>query len=147
MPPVLVLIMCYGYGAGIITDYRRATGYPKANLNVFISILCSTIYFLDTRQEKPSSPVDIVKKLPTEPYPVTFRSNTPSPVEHGKHIDKYGEWNFHYEILSMQYTEKNENFQHKFFDIFSHFYSNIHCGYMLEPPRRCGSNAYPQSMF
>ena len=49
------------------------------------------IYLLDARPGRPSSHVDIVKKLPTEPYPVTFRSNTPSPVEHGKHIDKYGE--------------------------------------------------------
>ena len=24
---------------------------------------------------------------------------------------------------------------------------NIHCGYSLEPPRRAGSNEYPQSMF
>ena len=24
---------------------------------------------------------------------------------------------------------------------------NIDCGYSLEPPRRCGSNEYPQSMF
>ena len=24
---------------------------------------------------------------------------------------------------------------------------NIHCGYSLEPPRRGGSNVYPQSMF
>ena len=24
---------------------------------------------------------------------------------------------------------------------------NIDCGYLLEPPRRSGSNEYPQSMF
>ena len=24
---------------------------------------------------------------------------------------------------------------------------NVHCGYLLEPPRRGGSNEYPQSMF
>ena len=46
----------------------------------------------------------------------------------------------HYENMSMQYTEifnvvKNENFQHKFFDIFLIFAQNIDCGYMLEPPR------------
>ena len=27
------------------------------------------------------------------------------------------------------------------------FAQNIDCGYMLEPPRRGGSNEYPQSMF
>ena len=58
----------------------------------------------------------------------------------------------HYENLPMQYTElfvsiKNENFQHKKFDIFLIIVQNIDCGYTLEPPRRGGSNEYPQSMF
>ena len=30
---------------------------------------------------------------------------------------------------------------------FSCFAKNIDCGYSLEPPRRGGSNEYPQSMF
>ena len=52
----------------------------------------------------------------------------------------------------MQYTEifknvKNDNFQSKKFDIFLIFAQNIDCGYTLEPPRRGGSNEYPQSMF
>ena len=52
----------------------------------------------------------------------------------------------------MQYTEiflsfKMENFQLKKFDIFLIFAQNIDCGYTLEPPRRGGSNEYPQSMF
>ena len=52
----------------------------------------------------------------------------------------------------MQYTEiflalKIENFQLKNFDIFLSFAQNIAGGYMLEPPRRGGSNEYPQSMF
>ena len=33
------------------------------------------------------------------------------------------------------------------FDIFLIFAQNIDCGYTLEPPRRGGSNVYPQSMF
>ena len=41
---------------------------------------------------------------------------------------------------------KNETFQ-KTFDIFLIFAQNIDCGYTLEPPRRGGSNEYPQSMF
>ena len=58
----------------------------------------------------------------------------------------------HYENLPMQYTEnilvvKNENFHWKNFDIFLIFAQNIDCGYSLEPPRRGGSNVYPQSMF
>ena len=52
----------------------------------------------------------------------------------------------------MQYTEifwalKIEKFQLKKFDIFLIFAQNIDWGYTLEPPRRGGSNEYPQSMF
>ena len=52
----------------------------------------------------------------------------------------------------MQYIEifkvvKNEIFQKKILDIFLIFAQNIDCGYTLEPPRRGGSNKYPQSMF
>ena len=42
---------------------------------------------------------------------------------------------------------KNENFQIKNSDIFHISAQNINCGYSLEPPRRGGSNEYPQSMF
>ena len=42
---------------------------------------------------------------------------------------------------------KNENFQMKNSDIFHISAQNINCGYSLEPPRRGGSNEYPQSMF
>ena len=58
----------------------------------------------------------------------------------------------HNENMPMQYTKifkvvKNEDFQQKFFDIFLIFAQNIDCGYTLEPPRRGGSNEYPQSIF
>ena len=57
----------------------------------------------------------------------------------------------HYENLPMQYTEiflalKIEHFQLKKNDIFLIFAQNIDCGYTLEPPRRGGSNEYPQSV-
>ena len=42
---------------------------------------------------------------------------------------------------------KNESFHWKKIDIFLIFAQNIDCGYTLEPPRRGGSNEYPQSMF
>ena len=42
---------------------------------------------------------------------------------------------------------KTEHFQIKNSDIFHIFAPNIDCGYSLEPPRRGGSNEYPQSMF
>ena len=54
--------------------------------------------------------------------------------------------------MPMQYKEiykvvKNEKFQLKNFDIFIIIAPNIDCGYTLEPPRRGGSNEYPQPMF
>ena len=48
---------------------------------------------------------------------------------------------------SENFTTKNENFQIKNSNIFHVSAQNIDCGYSLEPPRRGGSNEYPQSMF
>ena len=45
------------------------------------------------------------------------------------------------------FTAQKENFQIKKSDIFNISAQNIDCGYSLEPPRRGGSNVYPQSMF
>ena len=42
---------------------------------------------------------------------------------------------------------KTENFEIRNSDIFHISAQNIDCGYSLEPPRRGGSNEYPQSMF
>ena len=42
---------------------------------------------------------------------------------------------------------KHENFQIKNSDIFLIAAQNIDCRYSLEPPRRGGSNEYPQFMF
>ena len=58
----------------------------------------------------------------------------------------------HYENIPIQmYTkfqlEKTENFQVKNSYILHISAQNIDCGYSLEPPRRGGSNEYPQSMF
>ena len=44
-------------------------------------------------------------------------------------------------------TKKNENFQIKILIFFIFPLKKINCGYSLEPPRRGGSNEYPQSMF
>ena len=41
---------------------------------------------------------------------------------------------------------KTEKFQIKNSDIFHISAQNIDCGYPLQPPRRGGSNEYPQSM-
>ena len=56
----------------------------------------------------------------------------------------------HYENTPIQIRvlpPKTENFQIKNADIFHISAQNIDCGYSLGPPRRGGSNEYPQSMF
>ena len=42
---------------------------------------------------------------------------------------------------------KMKIFKRKILIFFLIFAQNIDCGYTLEPPRRGGSNEYPQSMF
>ena len=44
-------------------------------------------------------------------------------------------------------TKKGKKNQISFFDIFHISAQNIDCGYSLEPPRRGGSNEYPQYIF
>ena len=55
----------------------------------------------------------------------------------------------HYENMPMQNTAifKIVKKKLKIFYFFLIFAQNIDCGYTLEPPRRGGSNKYPQSMF
>ena len=45
------------------------------------------------------------------------------------------------------FTTKTWKFSDKNSDIFHISAQNIDCGHSLEPPRRGGSNEYPQSMF
>ena len=45
------------------------------------------------------------------------------------------------------FTTKKWKFSDNNSDIFHISVQNIDCGYSLEPPRRGGSNEYPQSMF
>ena len=51
------------------------------------------------------------------------------------------------QIYRIFHLQKTENFQIKNSDIFHNSGPNIDRGYSLEPPRRGGSNEYPQSMF
>ena len=58
----------------------------------------------------------------------------------------------HYENTPIQiyrnfHLQKLKIFRYKKIDIFHMSAQNIDCGYSLEPPRRGGSNEYPQSMF
>ena len=64
----------------------------------------------------------------------------------------YDKGTMHYENMPIQiywtfYNQKRKNFQMKNSDIFHISAQNIDCGYSLEPPRRGGSNEYPQSIF
>ena len=45
------------------------------------------------------------------------------------------------------FSTKNRKFSDEIYDIFHISAQNIDCGYSLEPPRRGGSNEYPQPMF
>ena len=51
------------------------------------------------------------------------------------------------QIYGKFYHQKIKNWDKKKSDIFHISAQNIDCGYSLEPPRRGGSNEYPQSMF
>ena len=58
----------------------------------------------------------------------------------------------HYENMPIQiytenFTTKKWKFSDKKSDIFLISAQNLDCGYLLEPPRRGGSNEYPQSRF
>ena len=58
----------------------------------------------------------------------------------------------HYENTPIQiyrkfHLQNLKIFRYKNSDIFHTSAQNIDCGYSLEPPRRGGSNEYPQSMF
>ena len=58
----------------------------------------------------------------------------------------------HYENTPIQiyrkfHLQKLKKIQIKNSDVFPISAQNIDCGYSLEPPRRGGSNEYPQSMF
>ena len=58
----------------------------------------------------------------------------------------------HYENKPIQiyrkfYHQKMKIFRQKKSDIFHISAQNIDCGYSLDPPRRGGSNEYPQSVF
>ena len=52
-----------------------------------------------------------------------------------------------YSNILKLFPPKNEKNQIKNSDLFYISVQNIDCGYSLEPPRRGGSNEYPQSMF
>ena len=70
-------------------------------------------------------------------------------VELFHHSSQFQCLSLHYENTPMQrfLSCKNLKISVDFFYIFLIFAQNRDCGYTLEPPRRGGSNEYPQSMF
>ena len=75
-----------------------------------------------------------------------------APYLHQEVWHQAGALTAHYENTPIQiywkfYHQKMAIFQIKKCDIFHISAQNIDCGYSLEPPRRGGSNEYPQSMF
>ena len=71
------------------------------------------------------------------------QQNTISPYRHPILIPKTRLFKYNENIT----TKTNKIFQLKNSDIFHISAQNIDWGYSLEPPRRGGSNEYPQSMF
>ena len=59
----------------------------------------------------------------------------------------YTLWKHAYSNILRILPPKYKNFQMKKSGSFHIFAQNIDCLYSLEPPRRGGSNEYPQSMF
>ena len=70
----------------------------------------------------------------------------------GNNVRVFFDFTVHYENTPIQiyrkfHLQKLKIFRYKNSDIFHISAQNIDCGYSLEPPRRGGSNEYPQSMF
>ena len=61
------------------------------------------------------------------------------PDHHKSHLYNFDPLKPHFYIVKLGFTGV--------YIIFLIFAKNIDCGYSLEPPRRSGSNEYPQSMF
>ena len=87
----------------------------------------------------------------------TFKGNLRVIVNHHHFLGEFSRTQLWRRLVSLQkqaYSNilkisqpKNETFSDKNSDIFHISAQNIDCGYSLEPPRRGGSNEYPQSMF
>ena len=78
-----------------------------------------------------------------------FKQNASWDVSRDIHAVWSGSWfslqiHAYSNILRILPPKKNENYQMKNSDIFHIPAQNIDCGYSLEPPRRGGSNEYPQ---
>ena len=107
----------------IIEELRQVTGYLIATIHQFSNNECLC-------ERKCRSPqIELCGKIKSKRLPFeTLR----------KHA---------YSSILKIFPPKNENFQIKNSDIFHISAQNINCGYSLEPPRRSGSNEYPQFMF
>ena len=80
------------------------------------------------------NPEDRFSRVAAQLYPRSFLSQPLRKLAHAIHRD----------FLSFENLKFSADF---FLNIFLIFAQNIDCGYTLEPPRRGGSNEYPQSMF
>ena len=82
---------------------------------------------------------------------MTFRHET---CVFGPYVDRENQNQLEHTITKTRlfkyienFTTRNWKFSCKNSDIFHTSAQNIDCGYSLEPPRRGGSNEYPQCMF
>ena len=114
--------ICFWHG------YSPGTGCKYFNMSkeVFVSLNIQTTL-------QPSNPVWIIVQF------VLVMTKRPD----GTTLRKYAYSN----ILKISPPKKPESFQIKILIVFIFLLENMDCWYSLEPPRRSGSNEYPQSMF
>ena len=91
--------------------------------------------------------LELSEEFPRDSKPSSNQSHIQSQMGHAKANMKSESPEHITKTRLFKYTPKTENFQIKNSDIFHISAQNIDCGYSLEPPRRGGSNEYPQSMF
>ena len=129
--------------------YRsEKTKLPKAFLTENLRLISSSINIIDTRK----TTLHLYNILPlsslcdSQPGKkglyVICGHRSPQITQRNRTITKT-----HLFKYTENFASKNWEFSDKNSDIFHIIAQNIDCGYSLEPPRRGGSNEYPQSMF
>ena len=133
--------------------------HPRRLVRVFV-VLMKTVYILGYQKcaqwrfwsDCANAQSDLNSSLGAHVQTYVFwhwgSCSVPRSPDHTRY--KRPTWSLHYENMPIQILKisppKTEIFQIKT-DIFHISARNIDCVYSLEPPRRGGSNEYPQSMF
>ena len=121
-------------------ELSRGTEFPTRQhvrpVKTQIRLRISAVWSESSQGTLCSFPTDRSKVLPLLQFFVRVSVVHPHPLR--KHA---------YSNILKILPSNNENFRINNSDIFHISAQSIDCGYTLEPPRRGGSNEYPQSMF